>query len=107
MGAGGTGDGGALARLELDGVDERAHGDVRQRQGVARLDVGFSAAHDGVAHAQALRMKDVALLAVDVVQKRDAGGAVRVVLDRGHLRGHAVLVALEVDDAVTALCTPP
>ena len=37
------------------------------------------------------------------MQKRDAGGAVRVVLDRCHLGGHAVFVALEVDDAVTTL----
>ena len=48
-------------------------------------------------------MKDVALLAVDVVQKGDAGAAVRVVLDGSDLRGHAVLLALEVDDAVAAL----
>ena len=48
-------------------------------------------------------MKDVALLAVDVVQQGDAGAAVRVVLDGRDLRGDAVLVALEVDDAVTAL----
>ena len=50
-------------------------------------------------------MKDVALLAVDVVQQGDAGAAVRVVLDGRDLRGDAVLVALEVDDAVTALVT--
>ena len=92
-----------LARLQLDGVDERTDGDVGQRQGVAGLDVGVGAAHDGVAHAQALRMKDVALLAVCVVQKGDAGGAVRIVLDGSHLGRHAVLVALEVDDAVAAL----
>ena len=48
-------------------------------------------------------MKDVALLAVDVVQQGDAGAAVRVVLDGRDLRGDAVLVALEVDDAVLAL----
>ena len=48
-------------------------------------------------------MKDVALLAVDVVQKGDAGAAVRDVLDGSDLRGHAVLLALEVDDAVAAL----
>ena len=48
-------------------------------------------------------MQDVALLAVHIVQKRDARAAVRVVLDGRNLGGHAVLVALEVDDAVTAL----
>ena len=48
-------------------------------------------------------MKDVALLAVDVMKERDAGGAVGVVLDGSDLGGHAVLVALEVDDTVTTL----
>ena len=37
------------------------------------------------------------------MQQRDARGAVRVVLDRRDLRGNAVLVALEVDDAVLLL----
>ena len=50
-----------------------------------------------------LRVQDVALLAVDVVQKGDAGRAVGVVLNGSDLGGHAVLVALEVDDAVTTL----
>src|SRR5207247_3358903 len=36
-------------------------------------------------------------------QQRDARRAVGVVLDRGDLRGHGVLLALEVDDAVAAL----
>ena len=48
-------------------------------------------------------MKDVALLAVNVVQQSDTSGAVRVVLDGSDLCRHAVLVALEVDDAVTTL----
>ena len=47
--------------------------------------------------------EDVALLAVGVVQQRDVGGAVGVVLDRGDLRRHAVLAALEVDPPVEAL----
>ena len=50
------------------------------------------------------RRDDVALLAVGVVQQRDARGAVRVVLDVRDLGRHAVLVvATEVDDAVGAL----
>ena len=49
--------------------------------------------------------EDVALLAVEVVQQRDARVAVRVVLDRRDLRGHAVLVPLEVDEAVALLVT--
>ena len=101
--AGRAGDGRALARLQLDRVDERTDRDVGQGQRVARLDVGLGAAHHRVAHAQALRMQDVALLAVNIVQKGDAGAAVRVVLDGSDLGGHAIFVALEVDDAVTAL----
>ena len=58
----------------------------------------------GVALLQPVRREDVALLAVGVVQQRDAGGAVGVVLDVSDLGRHAVLVvATEVDDAVGAL----
>src|SRR5581483_1430864 len=59
---------------------------------------------DPVALRQALRRQDVALLAVQVVEQRDARGAVGVVLDVRDLRRDAVLVVTaEVDDAVRAL----
>ena len=56
-----------------------------------------------VAHLQADRLQDVALLAVRVGQQRDARRAVRVMLDRRHRRRDVALVALEVDDAVAPL----
>src|SRR5690606_34236539 len=95
---------GALARHHLDGVDDRAHRDEAQRHGVAHLGLRLGAADDGAAHVQLVGGEDVALLAVGVVEQGDAGAAVRVVLDRGDLGGHAFLVATtEVDDAVATL----
>src|SRR4029078_6188475 len=93
----------ALAWLELDVVDERAGRDVLQRERVSGLDVGGGAGLDGRADFQPRRSEDVRLRAVGVVQQRDPGRPVRVVLDRGDLRGDAVLEALEVDRAVAAL----
>src|SRR3954469_21987416 len=88
----------AATGLELDGVDHRTGGDVAQRQVVAGLDVGAGAVLDDVALLQAVGRDDVALLAVRVVQERDARRAVRVVLDVRDLGRHAVLVmATEVD----------
>src|SRR5699024_11501298 len=79
-------------------------GDVTHRQAVAGLDVGRRAVLDPVALLQPHRGEDVALLAVGVVQQRDPGGAVRVVLDVCDLRGYTVLVmAPEVDHPVGAL----
>src|SRR5699024_4563712 len=95
---------GAGARLQLDVVDGGTGRDVAQRQVVAHLDVGVGAGlHDG-ALLETLRGEDVTLLAVEVVEQSDVGGAVRVVLDVSDLGQHAVLVvATEVDDAVTTL----
>jgi hypothetical protein len=57
-----------------------------------------------VALGQALRADDVALLAVGVVQQRDPGGAVGVVLDVRDLGRDTVLVGPpEVDQAVGPL----
>ena len=67
------------------------------------LDVGVGARLDRRADAQLRGREDVRLRAVGVVEQRDARRPVRVVLDRGDLRRHAVLEALEVDDAVAAL----
>src|SRR3954454_7358472 len=96
----------ATAGPQLDRVHDRADRDVAQRQVVAGLDVGRRAGLDPVALRQPCRSDDVALLAVGVVQQRDARGAVGVVLDVRDLRRHAVLVvATEVDDSVGALVT--
>ena len=56
-----------------------------------------------VADRQAVGREDVALLAVHVVEQRDARRAVRVVLDGRDLGGDADLVPLPVDDAVALL----
>ena len=92
-----------LTRLELDRVDQGTNGNLGKRHGVAGLDVGASAGHDGIANPEALGSQDVALLAVHVVEQSDAGRAVRIVLDRGNLGRHAVLVALEVDATILTL----
>src|SRR5207247_11026866 len=72
-------------------------------QRVPRPDVRAGPGHETVAHGEALRGQDVALLAVRVVQQRDPRGAVGVVLDVRDLRRHAVRVAAEVDHPVLPL----
>src|SRR6478609_7961390 len=95
---------GAAAGTELDRVHDRTRGDVAQRQVVAGLDVGAGTRLDDIALRQLVRREDVALLAVEVVQERDARGAVGVVLDVSDLGVDAVLVvATEVDDTVLTL----
>ena len=77
--------------------------DVAERHRVAGLDVGVAAGDDLVADLHAVGREDVALVAVDVVEERDARRAVGVVLDGRDQRGDADLVALPVDDAVALL----
>src|SRR3954453_22743125 len=104
--AGRAGDLGTATGPELDAVDRRTDRDVAQRQVVARLDVCGRAGLDHGALTQVLRRDDVALLAIGVVEQRDPGGAVGVVLDVRDLGRDAVLVvATEVDDPVGALVT--
>src|SRR3954454_13394955 len=93
----------ALAGLQLDVVHERSGRDVLERERVAGPDVCAGAGLDRRAHTQSRRREDVRLRAVGVMEQRDPRRPVRVVLDRGDLRRHAVLLALEVDHAVTAL----
>src|SRR6266508_4469 len=70
---------------------------------VARQDVGLGAGHDDVAGLEPERRDDVALLAVLVVQERDARRATRVVLDPLDHRRDADLFAPEIDVAQHAL----
>src|SRR6516165_1244146 len=73
-GARGAGDLRAATGTQLDGVDDRTGRDRPQRQRVAGLDVGARPVLHAVALRQALRRQDVALLAVQVVEQRDARG---------------------------------
>src|SRR5690349_818789 len=102
-GAGASRELAALAGLQLDVVHERARRDALERERVPGFDVGAGAGLDRRADLQPSRSEDVGLRPVGVVEERDAGRAVGVVLDRSHLRRHTVLDALEVDLAVAAL----
>src|SRR5512139_1828931 len=105
--AGGAGELAALPDLELDVVDQRAHRDVPDREGVPGLDVRPGAGHDRVPHREPHGAQDVPLLAVRVVEQRDPCGPVRVVLDGGDPGRYVHLVPPEIDDAVLALVPAP
>ena len=90
----------ALAGLQFDVVHDRADRDVAQLHGVARLDRRIRARADFVAGLHALGGEDVAALAIGILDQRDVAGAVRIVLETLDHALDAVLVALEVDDAV-------
>ena len=96
----------ALAGLHLHVVHQGAGGNIPQGQGIPRLDVRFGAGDHHVAHLQILGGQDVALLPVHVMQQGNAGRAVGVVFDGGHLGRHLQLVPLEVDEPVAPLVPP-
>ena len=105
--AGGANELAALALAQLDVVDEGAEGDEAERERVARLDVSVPARDDLVADLDAVGSKDVALLAVQVVEEREAGGPAGIVLDGGNVGRNANLVAAEVDNTVALLVATP
>src|ERR1043166_1625149 len=95
----------AFAGSQFDVVNLRAERNIDQWQRVARQNVGFGAAHDRLADLESGRCDDVALLAVVVSDQRDVRRAIRIVFDLRDAAGHAVLVALEIDDAIETLVT--
>src|ERR1700722_5324851 len=102
-GAGRTGHLAAGADLELDIMDDRAHGNGRKRHRIARLDVHARTGDDLIADLQALRRQNVGQLAIGIFDQRDEGGAVRVIFQTLDRRGNIVLAALEVDQTVSLL----
>ena len=102
-GAGRTGQLAAGADLELDVMDDRAHGNGRERHRIARLDVDARAGDHRIANLQALRRQNVGQLAIGILDQRDEGGAVRVVFQTLDGRGDIVFATLEVDQTVSLL----
>jgi hypothetical protein len=80
-GAGGACDLAAATCLQLDVVHDRADRDRAERHGIARLHVDSAAGDDFVADVKALRREDVGELAVGVLDERDEGRPVRIVLE--------------------------
>src|SRR5438128_523171 len=92
-----------LARTKFDAVNRRTDRHVAQRKNVARLDGRIGAGLKLVADRDAARRDDVAALAVGVAHQGDVGAAVRIVFDGLDLGRDAVLVALEINHAVSVL----
>ncbi len=93
----------ALARLHLNVMNRRTDRNRAQRQSVARLDRRIFSADDLCAGAQAFGRENVATLAVSVLDQRDVSAAVRVIREALNNAWYAVLVTLEVNDAVALL----
>ena len=70
----------------------------RSGHGVTGADRRTASAHELVTGFDATRRDDVAALAIDVLQQRQVGRPIRVVLQALDSRRDAVFVALEVDD---------
>ena len=106
IGTGRTRDLTALAGLHLDVVDDGADRHALERHGIARLHVGGAERGDHlVAGAETLRRDDVGKLAIGVLDQRDPGGAVRIILEPLDSRRLLEAHATEVDHAVRALVT--
>jgi hypothetical protein len=90
---------------ELKIVDGAADRNRLQGKRVTNLRGGRRAAGNSLANRDADRGDDVSLLAIGVLQEGQAGGTHRIVFDRGDRRFHAMLAALEIDDADLLLVT--
>src|SRR5690606_9637734 len=85
-------------------------GNIPQRQGVAQVGRGVSSAVQRRADGQSIRTKNIAFLAVLVLEQSQTGGADRIVLNGDYLRFEAEPIALEVHCAhllLVTLSAPP
>ena len=93
----------ALTVDHLDIVNGRSQRNALQRQRVAGLDIRLRTGFQLIAHLQPMRRQDVPFLTISVVQQGNTRGAVRIILDRRHLRRDIELVPFEIDLPVRTL----
>ena len=98
--AGGPGQLGALAGIQLNVVNEGTGGDIGQRQSVAGLDIRRGAGDYRVADLQAVGGDDISFLAVLILDQGDESGTVRIVFQGLDRSRYVKLLTLEIDDAV-------
>src|SRR5205823_2655332 len=92
-------------RFKLYIVDKGANRDVFERQTIANFDFGFFRNHEGVAYFERLRRKNVALLAVSVIDEGNETGAVGIVFKAGDFCRNFKLVIRKINIAEKALMT--
>ncbi len=94
----------AAARSQFDIVNARAQAESRGAEEHCRDRARHPLQRITFAPTdQAIRREDVTHLAIRVLNKSDARGAIRIVLDRGYFSDDAVLPALEIDLAILLL----
>src|SRR5580692_1066254 len=101
--AGGTNGLPASARIQLQVMHHGAGRNVPDLQSVAWKNIRAFAGRNRCAYFQTHWVQDVALVAIGVVQQRDVGAAVWVVLNRSDHRWHAFFIATEIDHAILLL----
>ncbi len=100
--AGGANQLAALAGVHFNVMDFEAAGDVGQGHGIAQFRRRIGAVDDGGSDLQAIGGKDVSLFAVLVLDQGDEARAIGIVFDADDFGGHAIFIALEVDEAIKA-----
>src|SRR5450756_916254 len=89
-----------LSGEQFNVVDGRSQRHFGKLGVIACPDLDVVTGHDGLADFQALRQKDVRLLAVGVLYKSNQGRAVRVVFDLGHFARNVVHVTRKVNNTI-------
>ena len=85
-------------------MDNSTCGDVTQRQVVAGLDICLCTCLNNISLPYTLRGNDIALLAICIMQERDAGRPVRIIFDLSNFCWYAIFIPpLEINKEVLAL----
>src|SRR5690606_33333462 len=95
----------ALARLQLDVMNDRANRHGSERHCVARLHVDGIACNNLVADSQTLRSQDVGQFTVFVTDQRDERSTIWIVFQTFDSADDVKLAALEINETVRTLVT--
>src|SRR5690606_9159832 len=100
---GGTGNLPTLTRLEFDTVNRASQGNVAQRQRTTSTDGSIHTRQHFIACSQTFGCNNVTTLAIGILQQRDVGGAVRIILQALYNGFNAIFITLEIDQTVMLL----
>lgn len=93
----------AFTHFQLDIMDDRPKRYRLERKSIAWLDVGIDACDNSVAYFQIQRRKDIALFAINIVEKGNTGTAIRIVFYGSNFRGDIFLVTAKINNPVFLL----
>jgi hypothetical protein len=95
----------AMSDVQFNIVDMRSQRNNIKRKRVTDTNLGPFSRHQRIAHREILRREDIPFFTIYIMQKRNIGGSIWIILNKGYLGRDTILIPSEIDKSIGSFVT--